>query len=458
MGKGYAYALLPYVDETIATDDYTVVMKLKKPSYAFLPIVFMTFRIQNEDLIMDNLAEGEFGDMGDYGEDWLRTHDAGSGPYYVEEFILENHLMMRKFDDYWMDKLELTHPDRPEEVWEMSVEESITQRTMYMNRELEYNHQFGAREHYLALAEIDGVRTVDLRGGAAGMWGPMSIKFHQSMPPMDDINLRKAFAWAMDYKTFASEISTGYGTPEELADWESRRCYGLVSAGVPGTLSAARGELEPKYEQDLDKALEYLQQCKYYLDGTLSDYEIVIEWTAECPDREKMGILFASSVQQLSEMAGVDINIKILKTPWLQNKETWSQSDTSPHGMVYAYGWQSQYGDVGGALEYYCSWLFGTTSSHYWGYNETIEEMFLQAVETLDREERFKIWAQMQRHLYRQVPGAFMGMEAQPCSYQEAYLDWYVMEEGVYPPFDSLKYDFRYIGIDAEKKAELLGS
>ena len=41
-------------------------------------------------------AAGPYGENGDYGKEWLQTHDAGSGPYMVKEFPLEQYLLMQK--------------------------------------------------------------------------------------------------------------------------------------------------------------------------------------------------------------------------------------------------------------------------------------------------------------------------------------------------------------------------
>ena len=99
MGEGLAYLFLPYIDETTAVDTYTVQFDLLK-SFGPILTVMPNFYILDKAVVMENIAEGEYGDLGDYGKEWLMTHDAGSGPYMVREFLLEEKLTMDKFEDY----------------------------------------------------------------------------------------------------------------------------------------------------------------------------------------------------------------------------------------------------------------------------------------------------------------------------------------------------------------------
>jgi len=455
MGKGYAFSMLPYIDKVEITDNYTIVVRLKKSCGIFLNLLSNAIKVLNKKLVTSHIEKtGEYGDLGDFGQKWLLTNDAGSGPYYVDSFILESKLATKKFKDYWSKDV---HPNMPDELWTILVDAEITQRTLYMNRELEFNNQFGSRENAERLAEIPGVQIVDMRGSPAnkGQWGPIAVKFHMTKPPMDDIHLRKAFAYAFDYEQFNLKLSPGYGPPAERADWRSRKVDGFGTVGIPGALSAPK-DMQPAYDRDMNKAVEELRQSKYFRDGTLSKYAIDCDWTAEVPDREKMAILFASSVNELADRAGTSIDIKIVKVPWLQCKEKWSKNETSPCAMVYPTGYQAYFGDIGGIMEYFMSWTFPTTSSNYWLYNKTVDDMFLDAMATVDRNERLAKYAPLQRYLWSQCCCIFMGMESWPIAYQKAYIDWYVPEKKVYPYLWTMWMDFRYIGMYPEKKGPLL--
>jgi peptide/nickel transport system substrate-binding protein len=45
---------------------------------------------------MENIEKpGPYGEMGDYGKNWLLTNDAGSGPYQIQEIKLEEYMLAK---------------------------------------------------------------------------------------------------------------------------------------------------------------------------------------------------------------------------------------------------------------------------------------------------------------------------------------------------------------------------
>ena len=51
----------------------------------------------------NTVADGAYGEDGDFGKTWLLTNDAGSGPYQVADFQLEQYLLMDKNTSWWGD-------------------------------------------------------------------------------------------------------------------------------------------------------------------------------------------------------------------------------------------------------------------------------------------------------------------------------------------------------------------
>jgi peptide/nickel transport system substrate-binding protein len=79
MGEGHSFLFLGRIKETEAVDRYTVKFHMERPFGPFLSTLFQ-FYILNKNLVMRHIKKpGSFGDMGDYGREWLLTHDAGSG-------------------------------------------------------------------------------------------------------------------------------------------------------------------------------------------------------------------------------------------------------------------------------------------------------------------------------------------------------------------------------------------
>jgi len=72
-------------DSVSAPDAQTVVFTLDKPSASFLQAL-VTFKIVNKALILANLQDGPHGGMKDFGAAFVRTNDAGSGPFQLRAF------------------------------------------------------------------------------------------------------------------------------------------------------------------------------------------------------------------------------------------------------------------------------------------------------------------------------------------------------------------------------------
>ena len=139
IGEGYAY-LISGVAEVAAPDDSTVVFTLGQPSGLFAPSLVRLY-VVNEDLVRANTnPEGPYGENGDYGKDWLLTHDAGSGPYTVIEFPLEEFALMEKFEDWWAkDQFNAYAPDQ---VKLILTTEGATVRTLMETGALEISDQW----------------------------------------------------------------------------------------------------------------------------------------------------------------------------------------------------------------------------------------------------------------------------------------------------------------------------
>ena len=192
IGEGYAY-LISGVAEVAAPDDSTVVFTLEQPSGLFVPSLVRLY-VVNEDLVRANTnAEGPYGENGDYGKDWLLTHDAGSGPYTVIEFPLEEFALMEKFEDWWAK--DQFNPDAPDQVKLILTTESATVRTLMETGALEISDQWQPVE---ALNALDGIDGVDIT--TVPTMSSFYYMMNNRLAPLDDIHCRKAIAWAFDYE------------------------------------------------------------------------------------------------------------------------------------------------------------------------------------------------------------------------------------------------------------------
>jgi len=421
IGEGYGFLFTGRVDKTEVIDDYTVSFHLNGSFGPFVSTLCRLY-ILNKDLVIANIKKpGSYGEMGDYGKEYLLNHDAGSGPYKVKEFPLEQYLLMEKNDEYWLP----IDDEAPAEFKMLGVTEPVTLRTMITRRELEIIDLEVSVETVAALKKIEGIGIMESLVGEEFYY-----MIHNKKPPTDDIHFRKAMAWAFDYTTVVEQLYPG-----------SIQSIGPVPQDLPGADTTVF-----QYYRDLDKAKKELKQSKYF--GQLEEYPVEVHWCAEVPDEEKVALLF------MSNMADIGINVQVVKVPWMSMVEECGSIESSPH-IVTIFDAPS-YAEAGAILEArYKSNSAATWEQNEWLLDPNLDKMIDDAINTIDREKRFKKYSDIQHFIVDLCPTLFLFDFMQNRPYQAAYVDWPAAKGKVVP---LLGYNLagRFIKVYPEKRDELL--
>jgi len=420
IGQGYSYLFTPYVDNVSAPDDQTVVIKLKTTFGPFIGSVVRIY-ILNEDLVASHFkTPGPYGDKGDYGTDWLLTNDAGSGPYKIKEVKLEEYLLMERFTDYWGEY----GTNAPDQVKFLGTTEPATIKTMLSNGQLDITDQWQSKEAIDALAKLNGVTIASIPST-----GEFYLMMNTKKPPTDDLHFRAAVTYAFDYPTVVDSIFIG-----------STQAAGPVPSSLPGHDPDA-----VRYQRDTAKALEHLKMSKYYAE--LDKYPIVYHWIAEVPDEEKVALLFADN------MKDIGIKVEVVKVPWLRVIDEMGKLETAPN--IVSIFVLSSYAEAGSMLQQrYHSRSVGTWEQNEWLQDPNIDAMIDDAVSTVDMDERFSKYIELQEVLMSIYPSVFVHDMTERRAYYAVYVDWYAAK-GQWVPVLGYNFDCRYIGLDAAKKAEL---
>lgn len=82
-----------------ATDDHTVVMKLPKPHDPTL--ILAAVAGQGVTMVIDSKLAMENAKDNDFGQGWLTTHSAGSGPYRLDRWLANDIVLLQRVDGHW---------------------------------------------------------------------------------------------------------------------------------------------------------------------------------------------------------------------------------------------------------------------------------------------------------------------------------------------------------------------
>jgi len=394
IGEGYGYLFTKNVAGAKALEKYKVQFDLKKPFGPFLGALVRLY-ILNKNQVMENIQEGPYGEYGDYGKDWLVTHDAGSGPYLVKENKVPEYLLVEKYDDYWAG---WENQYAPQYWQQLGTREAITVKTLFSRGELEISDSWQTNENYTVL---DQMPNIDISGHFEGT--VMNIMLNTKKPPTDDIHFRKALAYCVDYQQIIEDIYPG-----------CKLSYGPVASGTPGW----NPNLKP-YTLDLAKAEEELKQSPYY--GKLDQYPIELHWLQTAPDEEKVALMLQANVSKL----GVKVNI--VKNPWLSMVNNMATPETTAHASIIFVS--PHYPEAGSMLESrYHSGSCGTWEQGEWLQDPEIDAMIDDAIATLDREERFQKYYVIQEKIMELCPTIFIGEQVNKHAYRTDYVVFPVAE------------------------------
>ncbi|MGB3484748.1 MAG: ABC transporter substrate-binding protein [Mycobacterium sp.] len=97
INEGPAYMVAGVVNME-APDPTTFVVTLDAPNNAFLHYMACPWHpfAVSPAAVTENAGGGD-----PFAQEWLKTHDAGTGPYVISEFVPGSHYLLERFDDYW---------------------------------------------------------------------------------------------------------------------------------------------------------------------------------------------------------------------------------------------------------------------------------------------------------------------------------------------------------------------
>lgn len=222
------------VDQMItAPDDRTLVITLPRPNDPQL--VIYSLAALGSMVVLDSKTVQQHEVDGDWGNRWLTTHEAGSGPFRLDVWQAKDVLRMSRATNYWRGEAKMSR------VVFRHLQESQTLRLMMEKGDLDIASN-------MAIPDVRALRhdpdlTIDAVRKGTIYYLAMSMKD----PHFDNIKVREAVRYLVDYQGINKSLMTGYGELHQRP----------IQAGMPATLP------DPGYRLDVPRARALLAEAGY---------------------------------------------------------------------------------------------------------------------------------------------------------------------------------------------------
>ncbi len=393
MGQGNSYLFSPYLANISAPNNYTVVMNLKHPFAPFMSTLVYLF-ILNENQVMAHLSSGPYGSYGDYGEQWLLTHDAGSGPYEVQYVNLESNITIAEYPNYWNG----TKPNQPKYVNFIGSDEASTDEALFSSMEIQITDQWQTYSTISSLSTIAGAKMTHINDAE-----DMFLMMNTQKPPTDSIYIREALHYVLNYSTVINQVFPGQGLGQ-----------GIMPINLPGANTSL-----PVDQQNLTKAKQLIEESPYATD--ISKYPVIYMYTTAVPPEQQLALLFET------DAAEVGLTVNVEGVPWLTMEADMSNVTSAPN--IVSVEVEPTYFEAGSYLqEMYTKQAQGTYYQNFWLNNTTtsnLQSLITNAIQIQNQSARFQAYGNIQTILYNMyiVIPAFQVVEIR--AYYPGIVDWY---------------------------------
>ena len=261
-----------------AADDSTFVFTVDKsyaPTFVLNCLTATVGAVVDSKVVKEHVAAvtptEEFKFDNDFGNAWMKTNYAGSGPYKTREWRANEAVVLERNDNYYGTKGNLAR------VIYRHVKESATQRLMLEKGDVDV-----ARN--LQPGDFEAVSTnADLATTAAPKSTVFYFSLNQKNENLAKPEVREAFKYLVDYDALGDTLLKGIGQIHQ----------NYLPKGILGALD------DKPYKLDVAKAKELLAKA-----GLPDGFKVTMEVRSQQP---VSGV--AESIQSTAAQAGIQIEI-----------------------------------------------------------------------------------------------------------------------------------------------------
>jgi peptide/nickel transport system substrate-binding protein len=272
---------LTSADQFKVIDPLTIEVTLPKPDKLALPNLATVYPM----IINSKMAKEHATADDPWAMAWLKEHTAGSGAYMVETFKPGEQVTLKR-NEAW----NRGSPDRPaffKRIIVQSVPEPATRANLV---------ERGDADIVLDLQASD-VQSLEAKGKLKVVSTPQYnaityVSMNNQIPPFDNVNVRRAIAFALPYEDMFKAALFGRGMPLYGASWpDGKPLNGIYPFQQPVKL-------------DLDKAKEYLKAAGFP-EGFSTTFSFNVGWASQA---EPMAALIKESLGKI----GIKVDIQKL--------------------------------------------------------------------------------------------------------------------------------------------------
>lgn len=343
-------------------DDYTVKVTMEQP---ISPILFLPKVADYAGGFI--ICQKSYEAM---GAENFKTHPVGTGPFVFADYRPQEKVVLKANDAYFR--------GRP-------LLDGVEYRFMPELNSRELGLKSGELDVINGAAEGQWVKRMDQEDGITvdvyGVGEVATLHFNLTVPPLDDVRVRQAIAYALDRDEFLAL----FGAPV------AANVYSAVPAQfLPGGLTKEEVDaLGLEYPLDLDKAKALLAEAGYpdgfslevissERESYLKNYQSMQAQLAKVGIDIKINVVDHSSMHKLIRQ---DVNPLVIYVAWRPNADVYLTRFYHSDSIV-----------VSGAKP-------DTNFSHYTGIDDLIE----QARSELDPDKQIQLWKEAQIKLLEEM-------------------------------------------------------
>ncbi|NYT12839.1 MAG: hypothetical protein GKC03_09905 [Methanomassiliicoccales archaeon] len=297
-----------------STDPFEVTFHLYTPYSPFLQVLAMPLA----SIISMDYVEAHGGVVALEQNEWMRTHEAGTGPFYLSN-LSETNVTLSRNTNYWREVSELN------QVIIMSVADAEVRKQMLINGTVdsaELSHM--TRDELISnpdLKIVEGLPTFEME--FLGFNWNMSGVVDTGNVPADfftDYNVRRAFVHSFDYDNFLENV------------WRNTTIQpnGPIPLGMFGFDPSV-----PNYTMNLSLAADFLNETSYGATG----FNIILYYDAGNDERETACFLLKQGLESVPIAGEINVTIQALDWP------TYLDAVYDKGLPIYFLGWGPDYAD-----------------------------------------------------------------------------------------------------------------